>query len=103
MRSLALLLGHPEVAGVVVERLLAGQKPVEVELLRREPHRLARLGVVLDRVMAEDLDAPAGRLRQPGGAVDQRGLAGAVGAEQPEELTVADLEVDPLSAWTPVG
>ena len=94
VRSRALALGHAEVAGVVVERLLDGEEPVEVELLRRQPDRLPRLAVVADRVVAEDLDRAAGRLRQPGRAVDQRRLAGPVGAEQAEELARLDLERD---------
>ena len=38
----ALALGHPEVAAVELERLLDGQEPVEVDLLRGEPDCLAR-------------------------------------------------------------
>jgi hypothetical protein len=87
---------HSEVAAVVVERLLAREEPVEVEVLRREPDREPRLGVVVDGVVPEHADVAGGRLRQPGRAVDQRRLAGAVGAEQPEELARADLERDAL-------
>ena len=92
----ALALGHPEIAGVVVERLLDGQEPVEVDLLRGQADRLARLFVVGDRVVAEDLDRARGHLRQTGRAVDQGRLAGAVGAEQAEQLARLDLERDPL-------
>ena len=42
-----LALRHPEVAGVVVERLLDGQEPVDVRLLRGEADRLARGLVVV--------------------------------------------------------
>ena len=96
-----LALGHPEVAGVVVERLLDGEEPVEVELLRGQPDRLARLAVVVDRVVAEDLDRAPGRLRQAGRAVDQGRLAGAVGPEQPEELPRLDLAARPRAAPRP--
>ena len=99
----ALPLGHPEVAGVVVERLLDGQEPVEVQLLRRQPDRLARLAVVVDRVVAEDPDRARGRLREPGRAVDQRRLARAVRPEQPEELPGSISSDTPRSASTPVG
>ena len=75
---------------MVVERLLDGQEPVEVELLRRQADGLTRLAVVVDRVVAEDLDRARGRLRQAGRAVDQGRLAGAVGAEQAEELARLD-------------
>jgi hypothetical protein len=77
---------------VVVERLLDGQKPVQVELLRRQPDRLARVGVVVDRVVAEDADRAGGRLCEPRGAVDQGRLAGPVRAEEAEELARLDLE-----------
>ena len=101
MRSLALPLRHPEVAGVVVERLLAGEKPVEVELLRRQPHRLARRAVVGDRVVAEDEDLALGRLGEPGGAVDQGRLARPVRPQQPVELAVLDLERHALERLDP--
>ena len=97
----ALALGHPEVAGVVVERLLDGQEPVEVQLLRRQPDGLAGLAVVADRVVAEDPDRPRRRLREPGRAVDQRRLAGAVRAQQPEELARLDVEGDAVQRLDP--
>jgi hypothetical protein len=81
---------------VEVERLLHGQEEVDVEVLRREADRAARRLVVVDRVVAEDRDLAAGRLREPGRAVDQRRLAGAVGPEQAEELTRLDVERDAL-------
>jgi hypothetical protein len=81
---------------VVVERLLDGEEEVDVEVLRRQPDRLARLLVVVDRVVAEDADRPRGRLSQAGRAVDQRRLAGAVGPEQAEELARVDVERDAL-------
>ena len=101
VRSRRSLLRHPEVAGVVVERLLDGQEPVEVELLRGQPDRLAGLAVVVDRVVAEDLDRARGRLREPGRAVDQGRLAGAVRAEQAEELARLDLERDAAQRLDP--
>ena len=96
-----LALRHAEVAGVVVERLLDGEEPVEVQLLRRQPDRLPRRPVVADRVVAEDPDRPRGRLRQPGRAVDQRRLAGPVGPQQPEELPRRDIERDAAQRLDP--
>ena len=101
VRSRRSRLRHPEVAGVVVERLLDGQEPVEVQLLRRQADRQARLLVVVDRVVAEDPDRARGRLREPGRAVDQRRLAGAVRAEQAEELARLDLERDAAQRLDP--
>ncbi len=92
VRLASLAARHPEVAAVVVERLLEREEPVQVEVLRREADRGAGLLVVVDRVVAEDADRAGGRLREAGRAVDERRLAGAVGAEEPEELPLADLE-----------
>ena len=97
----ALALWHAEVAGVEVERLLGGQEPVEVDLLRSQADRLARLAVVADRIVAEDLDRPRGGLGQAGRAVDQGRLAGAVWAEQTEELARLDLDRDPAQRLDP--
>jgi len=97
----AVALGHPEVAAVIVERLLDGEKEVQVELLGGQADALARLTVVVDRVVAEDLDRPRGRARQPGRAVDQGRLAGPVGSEQAEEVTGSDLQRDVLERLGP--
>ncbi len=92
----AILLRHPEVPAVEVERLLQREEVVEVRLLGREADQRPGLAVVVDRVVAEDLDLPRGGGREAGGAVDQRRLAGAVRAEQAEELTLRDVERDAL-------
>ena len=97
----ALATRHPEVARVIVEGLGNGEKPVEVELLRCQPDRLTRLAVVVDRIVAEDVDRSRGRLREPGRAVDQGRLAGAVGAQEPEELPRLDLERDATQRLDP--
>src|SRR5215213_6027681 len=89
---------HAEVAAVIVERLLEREEPVEVEVLRRQPDRQPRLGVVVDGVVAEHADRARRRLREPRRAVDQRRLAGAVGPEQAEELTRADRQRDALES-----
>src|SRR5690606_41109954 len=47
----------------------------------------------LDRVAVED-DRPAARLQDAGDGADQRGLAGAVGADERDDLAGADLEAD---------
>src|SRR5262249_27061633 len=88
---------HPEVAAVVVERLLDGQKPVEGEVLRREPDGGARPFVVgAGRLVPEHADRARRGGREPGRAVDQRRLAGAVRTQQREELTGGDRQRDAL-------
>ncbi|UUZ61951.1 hypothetical protein LP418_12585 [Nocardioides sp. B-3] len=48
------------------------------------------------RRLAVQLDRPAGRRRQPEHHVDGGGLAGAVGAEEGDDLAGLDGQVDPL-------
>ena len=47
---------------------------------------------VADRIQAEHRDLPAIRRPQPLDALHRRGLAGAVGADQPEDLAWLDVE-----------
>ena len=47
-------------------------------------------------VEAEDLDAAFGLLGEPGDAVDERRLSGAVWAEQGEDLAFVDVEGEVL-------
>ncbi len=87
-----LTLRHPEVASVVVERLLDREEPIQVRLLRSQADRLPRVGVVIDRIVAEDLDRARGRLRETGRAVDQGRLPGPVRPQQPEQLAGRDVQ-----------
>ena len=56
----------------------------------------ARGAVVRDDVMAVDRHGARGRLDDAADDADQRGLAGAVRAEQREDLAAADVEIDVL-------
>jgi hypothetical protein len=77
---------------VVEQRLLDVEEAVEVDVLLGEAdqppggHRVVRV--------AEDQRLAARRPDEVADGRDQRRLAGAVGAEQPEELAVADGEVE---------
>jgi hypothetical protein len=67
---------------------------IGVQLLRHQPDQRARRAVVLDDVVAVNRDL-AGRGNQDAADdADQRGLAGAVGAEQREDLAALDVEID---------
>src|SRR5690606_24038298 len=55
----------------------------------------ARLAEIPRDVVAVDEDAARAGVDDAADHADQRGLAGAVGAEQREDLAAADLEVDP--------
>ena len=74
------------------EHLVGGRPAGEAKELG-EVAGLRAGGLAAARV-AEDLDVPAGRLDEPAGDLRERRLAGAVGPEQPDELTRADAQVD---------
>ena len=57
--------------------------------------------VVGDDVVAVDRDRAVARVHDAADDADQRRLAGAVGAEQRENLAAPDVEVDALSALKP--
>ncbi len=67
---------------------------VEVDFLRHDADAgLGRLELALD-VVAEDADATGCLVHQRGDDADERGLTGAVGTEQREEVALLDVEVD---------
>ena len=69
---------------------------VEVDFLRHDADAgLGRLELAVD-VVAEHADAAGRLVHQRGDDADQRGLAGAVGTEQREEIALLDVEVDAL-------
>src|SRR5690606_32281159 len=52
--------------------------------------------MVPDRIQTEDSHTSAVGFSQSGDVFDRRGLPGAVGAENPEDLTLVDLEAHPV-------
>src|SRR5262249_43816269 len=64
---------------------------IEAERLRE----IARLRSSLARRPAEDLGAAARRFHDPGENLKRGRLAGAVGPDEAEDLSLADLEADP--------
>jgi hypothetical protein len=81
---------HAVVAAVVAQRLLDVEEAVEVDVLLGKADRAARrLGVVR---RTEHADLPVADPDQVADRADQRGLARAVGPEQPEERAVGDIE-----------
>ena len=78
-----------------------GLERVGGELLRHQADLRARRAILaLDVVTVRDHHS-AGRRDDPADDVDERGLARAIGTEQGEDLALADLEVDGLSACSP--
>jgi uncharacterized iron-regulated membrane protein len=85
---------HPVVAAVVDQRLLDVQEAVEVDVLLGQTQHPPSLRVMMRPT--EDLNLPGGDADQVADRADQRRLAGAVRAEQPEELTVRYLQVEAI-------
>lgn len=88
-------LGHDD-----VEDLL---ELVEVELLRHHAKATLEAGRVLVEVVAEHRDRTAGLVHQGRENPDGGGLARAVGAEQGEEITFGDVQVDALEGLETVA
>jgi hypothetical protein len=78
--------------GVEVQELRPGEKVVEVGVLGKESHVLAEL--VLADVVAEDGGAPALGVDQTHQDLERGGLPGAIGADEAEDLALADAERD---------
>src|SRR5207244_314326 len=72
--------------------LLDGQEAVQVDVLLRQPDQAA--GLEAPVLVPEHPDVAAGDPDQVADRADQRGLAGAVGPQQAEELARGDLEVE---------
>ena len=85
-------MADAEVAALDAQAFAHREEGVEHQLLRHDAERLARGGVVGHHVVAHHRDAAGAGARQAGQHRDQRRLAGAVGAEQAEELALLDVE-----------
>src|SRR5690606_1824105 len=89
-------VAQPTQAGGVAQVLPAGQVRVEPDRVRDVADLPLDLDRVPGRVEPEHPDGAGGDLGQPEQGEDHRGLAGPVGAEQPEHLTAAYLQVQLL-------
>ena len=85
---------HAVVAAVEAQRLLDVEEAVEVDVLLREPDEAAGVERVVR--VAEDARLALRDADQVADGGDQRRLARAVRAQQPEELARPDLQVDPV-------
>ena len=79
---------------VEIEILVDGQPVVEARLLEHDAETLPRLQRAGDHVDAVDAGAAAVRPEDGAQDVQQRGLAGAVGAKQREQLVRRDRKAD---------
>jgi hypothetical protein len=83
-----------EIAALDAQRLAHGKNGSKTSSCGHDADLPARRRVVAVDVVAEDGDASRRRTRQTGEDADQRRLAGAVRAEQAEELALLDVEAD---------
>src|SRR6266508_4660142 len=85
---------HAVDAGEEVQVLDDGEVVVQGELLGHVADPLPHALRAKPAAFAGQLDVPGGRLEEAAEHLDGRGLAGAVGAEETIDLTVAHLEID---------
>ena len=78
-----------------------GLEGVGVQFLRHQPDQRAGGAIVADDVMAIDRDLALRGDQDAADDADQRGLAGAVGAEQSEDLAALDVEIDVVERLEP--
>ena len=72
-----------------------------MQFLRHQPDQRAGRAVIGDDVVAVDGHLALGRHQDAADDADQRGLAGAVGAEQREDLAAMDIKIDALKRLKP--
>jgi hypothetical protein len=88
---------------VEVEVSAAGKRPVDDGILEDDAAGAAGGERLASDVEAGQAGTAAARGDRGREHPDRRGLAGAVGPDEPEDLTACDLEVDPLHRFHPTG
>ena len=94
IRSLEHVVRDVEQPAVEVERLFGVQEAVEIRLFRQVADALVLADV--GGVFAEDEGLALGGKQQAEQQLDRGGFAGAVGAEQAEDLALLDFQVERL-------
>ncbi len=79
-----------------VDRLASGQVRPEVDVAGNVRDAAVQVDGIAPRIAIEQADGPAVGAQQPEQDADGDGLAGAVRAEEPVDLTGAHLEVEPV-------
>jgi hypothetical protein len=79
----------------------AGQERIERRTLDERAHSDQRGGEVVRHAVAEDLHRAARRMDQPEQHPDGSRLAGAVRAEEPEQISFVDVEIDVIDGSQP--
>ncbi|CAA9394552.1 MAG: hypothetical protein AVDCRST_MAG64-1369 [uncultured Phycisphaerae bacterium] len=86
---------HVVALGDEAEVVADGELLVHRGRVRREPDPAERLGRAGHERLAVDAHHPAAGRLEPGGGAEERGLARAVGADQPEQVAAVQVERDP--------
>ena len=69
-----------------------------MQFLRHQPDQRARRAVIGDDVVAVDGNLAFARHEDAADDADERGLAGAIGAEQREDFAATDIEIDAVES-----
>ena len=85
-----------EITRLQAQRFAHGEEGVEHQFLRHHAKLAPRLAVVGHHVVTHHRQRALVDPRQTGQCGDQRGLAGAIGAEQAEEFALADRQIHPV-------
>ena len=89
------IVAHSEIARLEAQGLAHGEERIEYQFLRDDPEGATRGAIVGAHIMAHHPGrAPVGA-RETRENAYQGGLTGPIGSEQPEKLSLPDLEVDP--------
>ena len=96
MRAFAILRGDAVQAGVEQEIAGHGELEIEGRLLKHDAEPRQRRHRVAPHVVAHDGDVAGIRDEQAGQELEQRRLAGAIGAEERDELARECSETDPV-------
>ena len=94
MRSLRTRARHAVEDAVEIHVLVGGEFVVDAGVLKHDAELLARGGLMGGGVETVELHVAAGGRQQRGEHLDGGGFAGAVGAQEGEDLALGDIESD---------
>ena len=86
------VVADTEVTGLDAQGFTHRKKRVEDKFLRHDTKQAARRTVIGNDIAAEDTETPGIGPHETGKAGNQRGLPGAIRAEQPEKLSLGNLQ-----------
>src|SRR5882762_6088096 len=90
-----------EITGLEAQRLAYRKEGIEYQFLWHDPERTARSAILHEHIVPHDLCRASVGADKARENVDEGCLAGAVRSEQPEKLSLRDLEVDTRKRMQP--